>query len=167
MKNEFAKNDKLIFTASVIADMLLYLSIILGLIWSIITIVEGASAINTAMIIIGILMIPLTFILAFIYWVFIKIFINLCCDIKLIRNKQYSIDNEYLTPLVANKQERDAESTDFYDRSEATYTDDMSSSFDNQSTAKIEKLKEWKSLLDNDIITVAEFEKEKQRILNT
>lgn len=166
MKNKFSKNDKLIFHAIVLADVIACLYVIIGLIYSIVTIVNGAQSKSTGTILIGVFIIPLAFIIAFVFWVFIKIFINMCCDIKLIRNKLYSIDNNYLNILVAESPNNEGHAND--EQQETIYEQDKNNSShdNNQFSDKLEKLKALKELLDNNIISSSEFEKEKENILN-
>lgn len=103
MKNKFRKNDKLIFHATVLADVIACLYAAIGLAYGIVIIVTGAKIESTETILTGVIIIPIAFTTAFVLWVFIKVTVNMYCDIKLIRNKLYSIDNDYLSALVAGK----------------------------------------------------------------
>lgn len=162
MKNKFGKNDKLIFHATVSADVIACIYAVIGLLYGIVTIVNGALIESMETVLIGIFVILLVFIIVFVSWVFIKIFINMCCDIKLIRNKLYSIDNYYLNKMVAEKQSNiEMQANGIQDELNA----DLSQQ-NIQLANKIQQLKALKELLDSDIISDSEFEREKQKILS-
>ncbi|MDE6200476.1 MAG: hypothetical protein K2M47_01160 [Clostridiales bacterium] len=139
MKNKFDKNDRLIFHATVLADVIVCLYAGIGLIYGIVTIVNGAKLESTETILLGVFVIPIAFIAAFIFWVFIKVFVNMCCDIKLIRNKLYSIDNDYLNSLVTNNQNSEIHSSDEQQVTNYEVNENGSSIQNNQFADKIEK----------------------------
>lgn len=168
MKNQFSKNDKLLFHATVAADVLAILCAVIFLIYAIVTIIAGVQIDSTVQIILGVVLLPLGLGLSFIYWVFMKVTINLHCDVKLIRNRLYSIDNEYLRGLIGNNS-IDHNTTKNSDNSGSPITTHENNKLDvsDNITNKVAKLKAIKELFDNSILSADEFESEKNKILNS
>ena len=61
---------------------------------------------NVANIVVGVLFIIFGPIICWLIWVFNKLILSAFCDIKIIRNKLYALDNEYLK-LFSEKDEND------------------------------------------------------------
>ncbi len=102
MNRKFNKNDRALFHAYVMVDIVSAAILILGIVYGIITIINGAY-LSAWIIVWGVIMIVLISpIIAFVYWIVNKLLINMCCDIKLIRNKLYGIDNDYLHGLTGD-----------------------------------------------------------------
>lgn len=167
MKNPFGKNDKLLFHASIAVDVFGILDAIACVIYSIVTIVNATQSNATMQIAWGIISIPLGLVLSFIAWVFMKVVINLYCDVKLIRNHMYSIDNDYLRGLTGD------DSVDNHTENNSNHSETTVPTYENDKlyvpdnlTDKVTKLKAIKELFDNGILTAEEFESEKNKILN-
>ena len=146
MSIKFNKNDKLLPRAFIIVDIICILYGIIGALYGILILANGGA--SSESIVTGVLVLILVPLMAFAYWVICRVVLNALCDIKLIRNKLYGIDNGYLAGLTEDNK---SVSTPAPAPVEKSNTD---------------KLKELKELLDSGAITQEEFDSEKQKILN-
>lgn len=98
---KFRKSDRFLQRAYILSDIL---SIIIFIVLAIVGImyIVGADG-DDFMITVGVVFIVGAPILAFLVWVFTKVMLNMCCDIKLIRNKLYGEDDDYLLNITEDK----------------------------------------------------------------
>lgn len=167
MKNKFYKNDKLLLHAFIIVDVVAIAYLAIGIILGIVNIVIGAISGTVDTIIFGVVLIIAIPIFDFIIWVLLKVTLNLFCDVKLIRNNLYNIDNTYLENIIEDKKNQtfaNTQGNQDLSLGNVSYEDDKNNSHSIFSNAQ--KLKQLKSLLDDGILTQAEFDVEKQKLLN-
>ena len=167
MKNNFGKNDKLLFHAFVVGDVVAIVSTVIGVIYGVIAIVEGALIDDIIVIITGVMLIVGVIIYSLVYWVFIKVMLNMLCDVKLIRNRLYNIDNDYLAGLTGSKK---TDGKDSFDDGKTYQSASGVSSETNQTpissnVARLKELKALKALMDEGVLTQEEFDAEKQKLL--
>ena len=151
MLKKFAKTDRYWFYASTLADVVAFMICLAIIAYGIITIVSGARVESAVLIIVGVILILLAFVVAFIFWVFMKVYLQLCFDVKLIRNKLYS--------EAQNNNEQDAENPE---QQNGKLKQTVSNDKNTKDIAM--QLRELKQLCDDGILSSEEFETEKQRI---
>ena len=137
----FERNDKQLLTVRIITNVVTWILAIVGIIVGIIL-----SALE--MLEIGL---PILFVVPFLcwlMWVYIRLHLSHLCDIKLIRNKLYGVDNDNLKVFLEEKLSE--EEIEELKRVEMQNT---------------EKLIRLKSLRDSGVITEEEFQQEKEKIL--
>lgn len=103
MSKRFEKNDRLIFHAYVVIDVMASLILLCGIILGVLTIIDG-TILGPWIIFLGVMIIiPVSPAAAFFFWILNRVVLNMYCDIKLIRNKLYNDDNSYLKNLVGDE----------------------------------------------------------------
>ena len=137
----FEKNDKQLLTVRIITNVVTWIFAIAG-------IVVGIVLSALEMLEIGL---PILFVVPFLcwlMWVYVRLHLSHLCDIKLIRNKLYGVDNEYLKVFL-----------------EAKLTEEEMQEQKRVETQNAEKIARLKSLRDSGVITEEEFQQEKEKIL--
>ena len=76
-----------------------------------------------------------------------RLYLSFLCDVKLIRNKLYGVDNDGLDIFIS--------SADKFEKTEEGYYD------------KSEHLKQLKMLLDAGVLTQEEYDKKKEEVINS
>ena len=92
----FEKNDGTLFTARVILNVVVWIFVLAGVISGIILLVNESTALGLVML----LLVPF---MSWLMWVVARLFLTYLCDIKLIRNKLYGIDNDYLQAFLGGE----------------------------------------------------------------
>ncbi|HIZ09270.1 MAG TPA: SHOCT domain-containing protein [Candidatus Borkfalkia avicola] len=137
----FEKNDKQLLTVRIITNVVTWIFAIAG-------IVVGIVLSALEMLEIGL---PILFVVPFLcwlMWVYVRLHLSHLCDIKLIRNKLYGVDNENLKVFL-----------------EAKLTEEEMQEQKRVETQNAEKIARLKSLRDSGVITEEEFQQEKEKIL--
>lgn len=137
----FEKNDKQLLTVRIITNVVIWIFAIAG-------IVVGIVLSALEMLEIGL---PILFVVPFLcwlMWVYVRLHLSHLCDIKLIRNKLYGVDNENLKVFL-----------------EAKLTEEEMQEQKRVETQNAEKIARLKSLRDSGVITEEEFQQEKEKIL--
>ena len=137
----FEKNDKQLLTVRIITNVVTWIFAIAG-------IVVGIVLSALEMLDIGL---PILFVVPFLcwlMWVYVRLHLSHLCDIKLIRNKLYGVDNENLKVFL-----------------EAKLTEEEMQEQKRVETQNAEKIARLKSLRDSGVITEEEFQQEKEKIL--
>lgn len=165
MNNKFNKNDKILFHAFVIVDVVAIITAVICILGGIGIVVSGVDNDSTESIILGVVIIIFSPISALIVWIMQKVVVAMYCDVKLIRNKLYNINNNYLVKLIDNS--KTPEQTDFNDdeNNTSTNTVDNTSVPRNPVLINISELKALKGLLDEGVLTLEEFETEKKKLM--
>lgn len=89
----FAKNDKFLETARVLADVFFLLELILCFTLAIVYTVLLKNALF-------LLILPFGAFLAWVIWIFVRVWLSLCCDVKFIRNKIYGKSNNNIKEFL-------------------------------------------------------------------
>lgn len=139
----FEKNDKQLFTVRTLLNVIVWIFVIAGVISGIVFLVGNSIAI-------GLLLLLFVPFLSWIIWVVARLYLTYLCDIKLIRNKLYGLDNDGLKVFLEEK----------VDTSNQSVSQSATESVD-----KTTQLLKLKSLLDNRVITQEEFDDEKKKYL--
>ena len=137
----FERNDKQLLTVRIITNVVTCILAIVGIIVGIVLSALGMLEIG----------LPILFVVPFLswlMWVYVRLHLSYLCDIKLIRNKLYSVDNDNLKVFLEEKLSE--EEIEELKRVEMQNT---------------EKLIRLKSLRDSGVITEEEFQQEKEKIL--
>lgn len=137
----FERNDKQLLTVRIITNVVTCILAIVGIIVGIVLSALGMLEIG----------LPILFVVPFLswlMWVYVRLHLSHLCDIKLIRNKLYGVDNDNLKVFLEEKLSE--EEIEELKRVEM------------QNTEKLIKLK---SLRDSGVITEEEFQQEKEKIL--
>ena len=137
----FERNDKQLLTVRIITNVVTWIFAIAG-------IVVGIVLSALEMLEIGL---PILFVVPFLcwlMWVYVRLHLSHLCDIKLIRNKLYGVDNENLKVFL-----------------EAKLTEEEMQEQKRVETQNAEKIARLKSLRDSGVITEEEFQQEKEKIL--
>lgn len=137
----FERNDKQLLTVRIITNVVTWIFAIAGIIVGIVLSALGMLEIG----------LPILFVVPFLcwlMWVYVRLHLSHLCDIKLIRNKLYGVDNDNLKVFLEEKLSE--EEIEELKRVEM------------QNTEKLIKLK---SLRDSGVITEEEFQQEKEKIL--
>ena len=137
----FERNDKQLLTVRIITNVVTCILVIVGIIVGIVLSALGMLEIG----------LPILFVVPFLswlMWVYVRLHLSHLCDIKLIRNKLYGVDNDNLKVFLEKKLSE--EEIEELKRVEM------------QNTEKLIKLK---SLRDSGVITEEEFQQEKEKIL--
>lgn len=137
----FERNDKQLLTVRIITNVVTWILAIAGIIAGIVLSALGMLAIG----------LPILFVVPFLswlMWVYIRLHLSHLCDIKLIRNKLYGVDNENLKVFL-----------------EAKLTEEEMQEQKRVETQNAEKIARLKSLRDSGVITEEEFQQEKEKIL--
>lgn len=137
----FEKNDKQLLTVRIITNVVTWIFAIAG-------IVVGIVLSALEMLEIGL---PILFVVPFLcwlMWVYVRLHLSHLCDIKLIRNKLYGVDNENLKVFL-----------------EAKLTEEEMQEQKRVETQNAEKIARLKSLRDSGVITEEEFQQEREKLL--
>ena len=137
----FERNDKQLLTVRILVNVGTWIGAIGGVIIGIVFSATGLLEVG----------LPILFglpILSWIMWMYARLRLCYLCDIKLIRNKLYGVDNDNLKVFLEKKLSE--EEIEELKRVEM------------QNTEKLIKLK---SLRDSGVITEEEFQQEKEKIL--
>ena len=137
----FEKNDKQLLMVRIILNTVTFIFVIAGIISGIILLVNESTAL-------GLIMLLLVPFLSWLMWVVARLYLTYLCDIKLIRNKLYGVDNDNLKVFLEEK-------TEIYKQP----------SQKNSSIDRTAELLRLKRLLDSGAITQEEFDKEKAKYL--
>ena len=137
----FERNDKQLLTVRILVNVGTWIGAIGGVIIGIVFSATGLLEVG----------LPILFglpILSWVMWMYARLRLCYLCDIKLIRNKLYGVDNDNLKVFLEKKLSE--EEIEELKRVEM------------QNTEKLIKLK---SLRDSGVITEEEFQQEKEKIL--
>ena len=137
----FEKNDKQLLTVCILLNIVTCIFVLAGIISGIILSTSGSVSI-------GLILMFLVPFFSWLMWVVARLYLTYLCDIKLIRNKLYGIENENLSVFLSAK----------------TETHEQTSQ-QNSSTDKTQALLRLKRLLDSGAITQEEFDREKEKYL--
>ena len=85
----FEKNDKQLLTMRILLNVVTFIFVLAGIISGIILLVNDSIALGLVML----LLVPF---LSWLMWVVARLFLTYLCDIKLIRNKLYGVNNDNL-----------------------------------------------------------------------
>ncbi len=143
----FEKNDNQLLAVRIITNVVTCILVIAGIIVGIVL-----SALE--MLAIGL---PILFVVPFLcwlMWVYVRLHLSHLCDIKLIRNKLYGVDNDRLKVFLEEKV-----------NAEFQKTEQQNHIMSENTTDKTEYLLQLKQLLDSGVITQEEFDKEKKNYL--
>ncbi len=136
----FEKNDKLLSIARVINNVVAWIGIIGGVLTGIILCcIEYGDYLS-----LGLSLLFCVPVFSALGWMVLRLILNYFCDIKLIRNKLYGVGNGDLYAFLVRNSVEDSNDT-----------------FSSASS----KLMQLKTLLDQGIITQAEFDREKEKLL--
>ena len=137
----FEKNDKQLLTVRILLNIVTCIFVLAGIISGIILSTSGSVSI-------GLILMFLVPFFSWLMWVAARLYLTYLCDIKLIRNKLYGVDNDNLKVFLEEK-------TEIYKQP----------SQKNSSTDRTEELLRLKRLLDSGAITQEEFDREKEKLL--
>lgn len=137
----FEKNDKQLLMVRILLNVVTWIFVLAGIISGIILLVNDSIALGLVML----LLVPF---LSWLMWVVARLYLTYLCDIKLIRNKLYGVENENLSVFLSEKTETHEQTLQ-----------------QNSSTDKTQALLRLKKLLDGGVITQEEFEREKEKYL--
>ncbi len=140
----FEKNDKQLLIVRTILNVVTWIFIILGVVLGIVL-----SALE--MLEIGL---PLLFFIPFlswVMWVFVRLHLSHLCDIKMIRNKIYGVDNDNLKVFLEEKANTGFQEEEYI--------------ANNNISSNTEQILRLKRLLDGGAITQEEFDREKEKLL--
>lgn len=137
----FERNDKQLLTVRIITNVVTWILAIVGII---VGIILSASE----MLEIGL---PILFVVPFLcwlMWVYIRLHLSHLCDIKLIRNKLYGVDNDNLKVFLEEK-----------------FTKRELQEIELIKAQKTEKMAKLKALRDSGALTEKEYQNEINKIL--
>lgn len=137
----FDKNDEQLLTVRIITNLVTLIFVIVGIVLGIVFSAMGNIEIGLPLL----LLVPF---LSWLMWVYIHLHLSYLCDIKLIRNKLYGVDNDNLKIFL-----------------EAKLTEEEMQEQKRVETQNTEKIARLKSLRDSGVITEEEFQQEKEKIL--
>lgn len=137
----FEKNDKQLLTMRIIVNVVICIiaaaSILVGIILS-------ATASNAVFLLIAV---GGAF-LSWLTWVVARLYLSYLCDIKLIRNKLYGVDNDNLKVFLEEKQ-----------------TPEQIAEQKRVAAQNAEKIEKLKTLRDSGVISEEEFQQEREKLL--
>ena len=137
----FEKNDKQLLTMRIIVNVVICIiaaaSILVGIILS-------ATASNALFLLIAV---GGAF-LSWLAWVVARLYLSYLCDIKLIRNKLYGVDNDNLKVFLEEKQ-----------------TPEQIAEQKRVAAQNVEKIEKLKILRDSGVISEEEFQQEREKLL--
>lgn len=160
----FDKSDKTLLTFRVLAIVFIIVALLGGFAGGFILCMNEQSLVT------GILILAITPFLCWFMWLANRLIVTFMCDIKLIRNKLYGVDNDNLSSIFAAIEysdddddaeeygEEDYETSEEKKANKTTYEKD----FDDVGTEFAQEKKSLKRLFEQNIIT----EKEYQQLLN-
>lgn len=168
----FDKNDRLLLTAKLVLNIIAVLCIVIGIIAGIVIIAIQDGAFWTIGLTI-LLCVPISGALG---WLILRLWLNYLCDVKLIRNKLYGIDNHLLNDFIAKMPTEKSPQP-----IKNTPMKPTSSKNDGNADSKIidlieselkdcqtdtERIRKLKSLLDQNKITQEEFDWASAKLFN-
>lgn len=137
----FEKNDKQLLTMRIIVNVVICIiaaaSILVGIILS-------ATASNALFLLIAV---GGAF-LSWLTWVVARLYLSYLCDIKLIRNKLYGVENDNLKVFLEEKQ-----------------TPEQIAEQKRVAAQNVEKIEKLKTLRDSGVISEEEFQQEREKLL--
>ena len=137
----FERNDKQLLTVRVITNVVTWILAIVGIIAGIVLSALGMLAIG----------LPILFVVPFLcwlMWVYVRLHLSHLCDIKLIRNKLYGVDNDNLKVFLKEKvTKRELQETELI------------------KAQKTENMTKLKALRDSGVLTEQEYQNEINKIL--
>lgn len=137
----FERNDKQLLIVRILLNVVTWIFVLAGIVVGIVLSALGMLEIG----------LPILFVVPFLcwlMWVYVRLHLSYLCDVKLIRNKLYGVDNDNLKVFLEEKLSE--EEIEELKRVEMQNT---------------EKLIRLKSLRDSGVITEEEFQQEKEKIL--
>lgn len=137
----FEKNDKQLLTMHILLNVVTFIFVLAGIISGIILLVNDSIALGLVML----LLVPF---LSWLMWVVARLFLTYLCDIKLIRNKLYGVDNDNLKVFLEEKQ-----------------TPEQIAEQKRVATQNAEKIEKLKTLRDSGVISEEEFQQEREKLL--
>ena len=137
----FEKNDKQLLTMRILLNVVTFIFVLAGIISGIILLVNDSIALGLVML----LLVPF---LSWLMWVVARLFLTYLCDIKLIRNKLYGVDNDNLKVFLEEKQ-----------------TPEQIAEQKRVATQNAEKIEKLKTLRDSGVISEEEFQQEREKLL--
>lgn len=162
----FEVNDRSLRTVRVILNVVTWIGVIACIVCGIVLSALGMLAAGLPILFVG----PFACWLA---WVFDRVLLAACCDIKLIRNKLYGVGNENLDIFLKDDGDADAapaptpSATGNFNRPAAAQAPvNAGGSAPLPAEERTQKLLRLKKLLDAGAITQEEFDREKAKLLN-
>lgn len=137
----FEKNDKQLLTMRILLNVVTIIFVLLGVIFGIIYLANDAIALG----LVFLLLIPF---LCWLMWVVARLFLTYLCDIKLIRNKLYGVDNDNLKVFLGERQ-----------------TPEQIAEQKRVAAQNAEKIERLKYLRDAGVITEKEFQQAREKLL--
>lgn len=137
----FEKNDKQLLTMRILLNVVTFIFVLAGIISGIILLVNDSIALGLGML----LLVPF---LSWLMWVVARLFLTYLCDIKLIRNKLYGVDNDNLKVFLEEKQ-----------------TPEQIAEQKRVAAQNAEKIEKLKTLRDSGVISEEEFQQEREKLL--
>ena len=137
----FEKNDKQLLTIRILLNVVTFIFVLAGIISGIILLVNDSIALGLVML----LLVPF---LSWLMWVVARLFLTYLCDIKLIRNKLYGVDNDNLKVFLEEKQ-----------------TPEQIAEQKRVAAQNAEKIEKLKTLRDSGVISEEEFQQEREKLL--
>lgn len=137
----FEKNDKQLLTMRILLNVVTFIFVLAGIISGIILLVNDSIALGLVML----LLVPF---LSWLMWVVARLFLTYLCDIKLIRNKLYGVDNDNLKVFLEEKQ-----------------TPEQIAEQKRVAAQNAEKIEKLKTLRDSGVISEEEFQQEREKLL--
>ena len=153
----FDKSDKVLLTFRVLAMVFIIVVFLCGIVGGIILCISEQS------LVIGILVLVIMPFLCWFMWLFNRLVVSYLCDIKLIRNKLYGLDNDKLSNIFAPTEYSDNEDSEEDDGENIEITrikDNKMSDIDNyieDNDIAIDKEKLYQLFRQN-VITEKEYE---------
>lgn len=137
----FEKNDKQLLAIRTIINVVTILFAIIGIICSIILLVNEE-------IFLGIFLLVFIPFFSWFMWIIWRLIMTFLCDIKLIRNKLYGVDNDNLKVFLEEKQ-----------------TPEQIAEQKRVAAQNAEKIARLKTLHDSGVISEEEFQQEREKLL--
>lgn len=137
----FERNDKQLLTVRIITNVVTWIFAIAGIIAGIV--LSALGMLESGL--------PILFVVPFLswlMWVYVRLHLSHLCDIKLIRNKLYGVDNDNLKVFLEEK-----------------FTKRELQEIELIKTQKIEKMAKLKALRDSGALTEKEYQNEINKIL--
>ena len=137
----FERNDKQLLTVRVITNVVTWILTIVG-------IIAGVVLSALEMLAIGLSILFVVPFLCWLMWVYVRLHLSHLCDIKLIRNKLYGVDNDNLKVFLEGKfTKRELQETELI------------------KAQKTEKMTKLKALRDSGVLPEQEYQNEINKIL--
>ena len=137
----FERNDKQLLTVRIITNVVTWIFAIAGIIAGIV--LSALGMLESGL--------PILFVVPFLswlMWVYVRLHLSHLCDIKLIRNKLYGVDNDNLKVFLEEK-----------------FTKRELQEIELKKKQKIEKMAKLKALRDSGALTEKEYQNEINKIL--